>query len=308
MGSGGGSQNTTQTTEPWSAQKPYLEKGFQEAENIYNQGPAQYYPGQTYVDMSDPTIAGLEGQVGQAQGGAQATNAATSYATNTLGGNSDNPWAGILGTGASGMADTASGNFLTPDSNPFISDVYDAAANKLTTNFSDTVLPGINASFGTGGGAGGALHGLTLAKAGGELSDSLGDLGANIYGGNYQQERNRQEAARAGLTNAGTNLYGTGVQERLNLSGMAPGLDEAGYLPWQKMQEAGQQYEQFGERVLEDDINRFNYGQNADLANLQDYMAMISGNYGATSTSRTSGGGNGANSALGAASLIASLF
>lgn len=306
-GGGGGGGTTVQKTEPWDQQKPYLEYGFGQAQDIYEGGPAQYYPGQTYVDMSDPTKAGLEGQVGQAQGGTPTVGAATNYATSTLSGNSDNPWGGFLSTGGSGMANTGSGAFL--NNNPFLDATYGAAADRVKQDFSDVVMPGIAAQFGNSGGAGGELHKELATKAGGQLTDSLGSLAANIYGGNYQQERDRMEAANAGLTNTGSGLYGTGVQERLGLANLAPGLEEAGYLPWQKMQEAGQQYEQFGERVLEDDINRFNYGQNADLAALQDYMSMISGNYGSTSTSRNSGGGgSGASTALGAASLIASMF
>ncbi|MEJ2116431.1 MAG: hypothetical protein P8Y36_00440, partial [Alphaproteobacteria bacterium] len=119
-----------------------------------------------------------------------------------------------------------------------------------------------------------------------------------------------QEAASSGLANLGQGLYGTGVQERMGAAGLAPDLANAEYLPYDKLMDVGKQYEQFGERVLEDDINRFNYEQNAQLASLQDYMAMISGNYGATSTSRTSGssGGSPLATGLGAASLIASLF
>jgi hypothetical protein len=80
-------------------------------------------------------------------------------------------------------------------------------------------------------------------------------------------------------------------------------------MPFDKMQEAGKAYEGFGERVLEDDINRFNYQQNADLSSLQDYMAMISGNYGGTSVSRSSGGsGSGLATGLGAAATLASMF
>jgi len=310
MGSGGGGSSTTvQKSEPWEAQKPFLERGFREAEGIYEGGPAQYYPGQTYVDMSDPTQAGLQGQVNQAaQGTPGAVDAASQYAEGTLGGGGDNPWAGFLGTGGRGLAETAGGNFL--NANPYLDQTYGAASDRIKEDFSDVVMPGIAAQFGMSGGTGGELHKELATKAGGQLTDSLGTLAANIYGGNYQSERDRMEAAKGGLMNTGSGLYGTGVQERLGLAGMAPELAGAEYLPFDKMREAGQEYEQFGERVLEDDIRRFNYGQNADLASLQDYMAMISGNYGSTSTSRTSGGGGGSPLAtgLGAASTIASFF
>lgn len=305
MGGGGGSQTQTTTSEPWSEQKPYLTKGFSEAEQIYNKGPSEYYPGQTYVDMSDPTQQGLQGQINQA-GQPTVTGAASDYTSNTLQGNTDNPYAALLGSGAGGLMDTASGANLT--NNPYLDDAFNSAAGKLGEQFSDVVMPNIGAQFGMSGGAGSALHQELATKAGGQFTDSLGDLATSIYGGNYNQERNRQEAARSGLMGTGAGLYGTGVQERMGAAGMAPGLDQAGYLPSQMMQDAGQKYEAFGEKVLGDDINRFNFEQNAPLANLQDYMSMITGNYGGTSTSRASQSGSGLATGLGSMATLLSAF
>ena len=301
---GGGSQTTTQTSEPWSEQKPYLTKGFSEAEKIYDQGPAEYYPGQTYVDMSDPSIAGLQGQVDQANAGPGVTGDATNYASGTLQGNSDNPYAPLLGTGAGNLAQTSSGAFL--NSNPYLDQTFDSASNRLKQNFTDTVMPNIGAQFGMSGGAGSALHQELAAKAGGQFTDSLSNLASQIYGGNYQQERGRQDAASGNLMNTGAGLYGTGVQERMGAAGLAPTLDQAGYLPSQMLQDAGQKYEGFGEKVLGDDINRFNYEQNAPLANLQDYLSMISGNYGGTSVSRGSSSGSPAATGVGALATLLS--
>lgn len=307
MGSGGGSQTTTQTSEPWKEQKPYLQKGFSEAENIYDQGPAEYYPGNTYVDLSDPTMQGLEGQTNKALSGPGVIGDASSYASNVLSGGGDNPYAPLLGAGAGGLADTASGSFL--NSNPYLDATFNQAAGRMGEQFSDTVLPGIAAQFGNAGGAGSALHGEMLAKAGGQFGDSLSNLATNIYGGNYSQERDRMTGAQSGLMNTGAGLYNTAVGERTNLAGMAPGLEEAGYMPFDKLRDAGKEYEAFGERVLEDDINRFNYEQNKDLSSLQDYMAMISGNYGGTSVSRSSGGGGSPlATGLGTAATFLSMF
>lgn len=302
---GGGSQTTTQTSEPWSEQKPYLQKGFSEAEQIYNQGPAEFFPGQTYVDPSAATQSGIQGQINQA-GQPTVTGAASDYTSNTLQGNTDNPYAALLGSGASGLMDTASGANLT--NNPYLDDTFNSAAGKLGEQFSDVVMPNIGAQFGMSGGAGSALHQELATKAGGQFTDSLGDLATNIYGGNYQQERNRQEAARSGLMGTGAGLYGTGVQERMGAAGMAPGLDQAGYLPSQMMQDAGQKQEGYQERELADQINRFNFEQNAPLANLQDYMSMISGNYGGTSVSQAQNQGSGINTALGSMATLLSAF
>lgn len=293
MGGGGQQQQSSTSTEPWKEQQPYLEHGFSEAGRLYGEGPAQYYPGQTFVDQSDPTKAGLEAQTNLASGGNPLINNAANFSNNTLTGGPTNPYAGM-------MESTANGDFL--QNNPFLDDVYDTAADKVTRGFNNNVIPGINASLGMGGQTGSTMHELALAEGGRGLTDSLSGLASDIYGGNYQQERGRQTAAQQGLFNQ------TGAQQ-MGVLGMAPGLREAQFGDAQKLQEAGKAYEGFGEKVLEDDINRFNYGQNSDMAALQDYLAMISGNFGSTSTSRSStSGGSGLASGLGAAATLASLF
>lgn len=306
MGVGGGSQSSTTKSEPWSAQQPYLKQGFEEAQNIYEQGPAQYYPGQTYVDMSDPTKAGLESTVNTATAGSPITANASNYTANVLGGGSDNPYAALLNPGTSQLSKSAGGDFLT--NNPYLDQTYNAAAGRVTDSFNNTVLPGIAAQFGMSGGAGDALHGLALSDAGGKLTNSLGDLAANIYGGAYENERGRQDQAASTLAGLGSNLYGTGVNERLSALGLSPTIRGAEYGDAGKLLEAGKGYEDQANKVLQDDISRFNYNQNADLASLQDYLALISGNYGATSTTRGSSSGSPISTALGGAATLASMF
>jgi len=308
MGGGSsGSSNQTTTTEPWSEQKPYLEQGFQQAQNIYENGPPQFFPGQTYVDFSPETASALSATANRATSGSPVTVNASGYASNVLGGNSDNPYAPFLASGGSNLAQTAGGNFL--NSNPYLDQTYDAAAKKLTDSFSNSVVPTIASQFGASGTTGSALMGQNLTGAGGELTDSLGQLAANIYGGNYQQERDRQVQAATGLTSTGTNLYNTGVNERTTALGLSPTIAGAEYTDAEKLAGVGQQEEQQQERALQDQINRFNFNQNAPLSSLQDYLAMISGNYGSTSTSRgsTSTGSNPLATGIGAAATAASL-
>jgi hypothetical protein len=302
---GGGSQTTTQTTEPWSEQKPYLTKGFSEAEQIYNQGPQEYFPGQTYVDPSAATQSGIQGQINQA-GQPSVTGDASGYAANTLQGNTDNPYASMLNQGESGLTATSQGAYL--NSNPYLDQTFDSAAGKLGEQFSDTVMPNIGAQFGMSGGAGSALHQELAAKAGGQFTDSLSSLASDIYGGNYQQERARQDAASGNLMGTGAGLYGTGVQERMGAAGLAPTLDQAGYLPSQMMQDAGKKQEGYEGAELEDQINRFNFEQNAPLANLQDYMSMISGNYGGTSVSSAQNKGSNLATGIGSLATLLSAF
>lgn len=68
-----GGRRTTETTNqnynnqenintgPWGPQQPFIQDMFGEAQRLYNQGPQQYYPGQTYVDPSQYTMQGIYG-------------------------------------------------------------------------------------------------------------------------------------------------------------------------------------------------------------------------------------------------------
>ena len=263
MGGGQQASNTKTTTEPWSEQKPYLQSGMSEAARLYNQGPAQYYPGQTYTNMSDPTVAGLGMQTAIAASGNPLVSGASNLAQNTM-----------------------SGAYLSPESNPWLSQTYQSSADQLNKNFSESTLPGLANMF--GGDAGNSSLALAAGDAAGQHSTQLRNLATDLYGGNYQQERSRQ----------------------MDAMGQAAGLREAQYGDATKLQEAGKAYENQAAKVLEDDINRHNYQQNAAQASLQDYMALVSGNLGSTTTSRTSGGSTGSpiNTGLGAASMLASGF
>lgn len=58
MGDEGKTVQTTQTADPWSAQQPYLKTGFERAQGLLDEGPAEYYPGQTVADTSGQTAQG----------------------------------------------------------------------------------------------------------------------------------------------------------------------------------------------------------------------------------------------------------
>lgn len=100
MGSskGGGSQTTTQKTEPWGPQQNYLRQGFQQAQQLYNT-PRQYYGGQGYVPFSSQTEQGLGMMEQRALNGSPAESALSGYVTNTL----NNPGGGQTANYLQGM-------------------------------------------------------------------------------------------------------------------------------------------------------------------------------------------------------------
>tara|TARA_R110002012_G_C11610462_1_gene608114 strand:- start:70 stop:975 length:906 start_codon:yes stop_codon:yes gene_type:complete len=68
---GGGGTNTVQKADPWVGQQPYLTDIYGESQRLYNQGPMQFFPGQTYASPSDRTIQAEEMIANQALGSQQ---------------------------------------------------------------------------------------------------------------------------------------------------------------------------------------------------------------------------------------------
>ena len=127
------------------------------------------------------------------------------------------------------LAQTASGQML--GSNPFLDQMYGAAAGHVTDQWQNQIMPGINATFGGAGRTGGGIHGLTMTDAAGQVGDTLADLGAEMYGGAYDFERGLQmdaagQLGQLGLTSqqslidAANRLYGTDVQAQLGAAGL----------------------------------------------------------------------------------------
>ena len=284
MGSKGGDQTTI--SEPWIGQQPYLQQGFGQAlTNL--QTPPNFYPGATYVPFSQQTEHGL-GMLQNTAYGTPVTQGLSNYVTDTLGGG-----------GGFGLQDTASGQYL--NANPHLDQMFGEASRAVTDQFNESVMPGINATFGQGGQTGSELHALTTGRAAGDLSDSLAGMAANIYGGNYMQERQNQLAAQQGLM---------GNQARV--AGMAPmayGLDMAGI---ENLLNVGSQVEGKAGDVLQDSINRFNFGQNLPDQQLSNYLGAIRGNHGGTVTQQVesnplAGAAGGALTAYGLGSSVSGL-
>ncbi len=130
--SGGGGKTQTQksTNEPYKAQQPFINKLFNRAENLYQQGPIQYYPDQTYAGMSPVSQQALQGITKRGTEGSPLNQASSGYLQDVLGGKylnrqspgwdavanatraaADSTYAG-LGRYGSGAHDTAVGQAL----------------------------------------------------------------------------------------------------------------------------------------------------------------------------------------------------
>ena len=108
--------------------------------------------------------------------------------------------------GMDALTQTASGAYL--NSNPYLDRQFDQAASRVTDRFQQAVAPGTDLSAVAAGRFGSGTHQRLQQQNEQQLSDQLNDLATNIYGGNYQAERARQDQAAGQLGQLQQGEYG----------------------------------------------------------------------------------------------------
>jgi len=254
MGSGSSGGSTATTNVPWGPQGSQYQKLYDFASPLLGQ-QLQYYPGSTVADRSP-----WQQQANQ-QGAQQA-----------LGGSP------FVQAGQQNALQTQQGQFLTPDSNPYLRNTFDTASEDVTRAYMRTVMPNIESRFG-GAGRGDLVNNPTQsprptsqtaarndAQAG--LSDSLSQMAANLYGGNYQQERGRQLQGQA----------------------LIPGLRTEDYRDVDQLRQSGRDEFAYSQIQLDDLISRFNFAQQEPYQRGQGFQSLISQPGGGYGSSFGSGG------------------
>lgn len=106
--------------------------------------------------------------------------------------NYNNP---VNSAGSTALLDTINGRYLNPQSNPYLQQTYDLAANRMADAYARGTGASTNAAFGSSGSFGGSAHQEMVQANNRAFGDSLANLGNQIFGGNYQAERARQDNA-----------------------------------------------------------------------------------------------------------------
>ena len=297
MGSSGGSNSTTtvQKADPWSGQQPYLLDIFSEAKKLYDSGglSADYYPGSTVAPQSGWTAQALQMQAERALGGSASVQAAQGTVDGIAAGQAlaGNAGLGVLEGLASsdinaGNAGLAALESMSQAQNPYLNSLYQDASREALS-----VLDG---SFSRAGRYGSGAHAAAQA-------DAATDLAASMYGSAYQQQM--QAAAQAasaynaglgqqiGAAQAAGQLYGAGVNQQISAAAMAQNLANQGYTDAAALSEAGALQESYAQRLLNAEIDRWNYDQQKELSALNAYSQLIQGSYGSVNTTSTEEGG-----------------
>lgn len=220
--SSSGGTQTTQTNPP-AYQLPYLQQGLGKAAGLFSEGGPQQYTGNTVTPFSSQTEQALQMTQNRATNGSPVTRAGQGLVTDTL-----------------------NGKYLDPNTNPYLTSTFNKAAQ-------DTQAAGEAQYAGTG---------RNVQAGAPQRMDLLSNLATQIYGGNYQNERQNQTAAL----------------------GYASPLAEADYRDAAALQGVGQTVEDKTGQIIADQQGRWNFDQQQPGNTLDDYLRRVSGNLGQTQT------------------------
>jgi len=144
-------------------------------------------------------------------------------------------------------------DILSPDSNPYLRQYMDAVSGQILQGLTESALPAISGGAAATGNIGSSRQGIAEALA---TQRALREIGT----------------ATSGLASG---AYGQGLQAMLQAQSLAPSIGAYGLAPAQTLRETG---------TFERGLETIPYA-NA-LQRLQDYQALITGNYGGTTVTR----------------------
>jgi len=174
----------------------------------------------------------------------------------------------VLDTATQDLTRTMAGDYLYPQSNPYLTAQYNVGAGELSRNFLNSIMPQLNASAQRAGAFGGSSRDLLFSEESKNLGKSLGDMATNLFGDAYNQERTRQMQAQM----------------------FAPTLDQA-YMPhYQAGIGVGDVFQQQQQQLQNEMANYWQQQQGwpySQLSTMSQILPAAVGNAGTTSGSTT---------------------
>ena len=306
--SGGGGETITQENQvsPYAPSEPYLNNILTEASNLYQSGTgSQYYPGSTVVPFAQQTQQGLQGlqnlSTNQLSGSPmmqQAGNVFSGYAAgqgpSVFGGNvgAGGQYSGIPTQTYSGMAQ------LSPQQD-YLSGLQSSIANQSLNAVQDQF--GGMGRTGTSPGAQAAAQ-TAFTQAYAPIASQLGESERNRQLGMQQDALARAQGANQFQTQSMMGMQGDqfrrqqaadmmnaqamqaanqfGQQQQLQAAGQLPGMqgaaDARAMQGAQGLAGVGGAYEDLQGRMLQEDLQRFQYEQMSPYNRLAQYAGIVS--------------------------------
>ncbi len=350
---GGGTTTTVQEADPWDPIQKYI-TGFNDpntgqtipgvAPRLFSAGMdvPEYYPGQTYADLTPQQKQSLWGQMNyantlqplineQRQALWQGLNAAGSPAltmSRQNAGQYSNPWRDPAFRNAQAIQQQANRMVADPHADPTLQNWVSAASRPITENYQNVVGNTIAGQAAGAGGLGGSRQGIAEAETSGNYMDALGDLSANVYNRAFDRALGQQMQAGGLLgqtwgASTGRDLAAAGqyaddyrgaLGSQMAALGLAPTTMQAGLMPHQIRGDVGAQFQRQNQLGIDEAVNRYNFAQNAPYTRYREMYGDFMGTpYGSsTSTAPNPNQQNalagGLGGALGGAGLATSIW
>lgn len=245
--------NDTQTT----TQTPWapLQPYLSEQGGIYPEAQRLYQqnPSQYY---SGQTYAGFDPLQQQSQ------QMGIDYAQSGLG--------GILDPTMASYKNVVSGGLMAPESNPYMSQNIDYMADKVNENM--------------------ALSGISQNE---DAAQSTGQYGSSRHGlADYLTRKDANEVIARNTNDMLMGGYNSGLNAMMSGMSMAPQMGELGMAPSNLMNTIGGERQGMSQQGITEDVNRYNYNQQAPWDDLSRYSGALQGNYmgsGGTTTQPVTG-------------------
>lgn len=236
-------QTTTTENKPWAEAQPYYQNLYKKAQTAFDNTNNKPFTGELYAG---PTQA-QQDAVGQVK------QASTS-----------------MGTGVDELRNLAvsqlRGDWLNPETNPYIAATAQAAINPLQQQFTKNRLAVGDRAI-MEGAYGGARQDLQENALVDDFTKSAGDITSQMYFNNYNAERGRQQTSG-------------GLLDQANLLSLAGPTALAA---------AGSQEQGWDQAALDAELKKYQMGQQAQWAGMSELSNILgSGGFGSSTTTQQS--------------------
>ena len=168
----------------------------------------------------------------------------------------------LTDSGSNLVQSTLAGDYL--NSNPYLEANFNTGAKDIKSNYYDAIN-NVNSGASSAGRYGSGMQQFATNQANDTLASNLGDLYNETYYNNYTTERGNQN-------NALSTAVDYANQDYTDLS---------------KLAEAGAVTDEQNQALIDADVNKWNYNENLTANKLGQYLGLISGNYGGSTSTQT---------------------
>lgn len=299
-----GATTTTQTSEPWAGQKPYLSDLYAKAQTAANQTNRTPYAGDIIAGPNQTQLGAVnlaKQKAGQATNlGAIANSGADYLANKAKSGNY--------------VQSATAGNLNMPEMNimpvnleqvqgvsPVTQGAINSAINPLQQRLMEQILPGIESAAIEGGAFGGSRMGVIQGQALNDFTKNAQDIAASYayddlarrQGMNMQDVMQQRELGASDTMQQRDLMLQDLLNKRLQTVrgqqleqtalGQAAGLQGQGFqqglLPVELLQNAGGMEQAWSQDTLDEAMQRYNMKKMAPWTGLGEYAGIVQGGF-----------------------------